>query len=554
MSNINRNIHFPIDLKLSGKNYHDIQLSGLNKDCGCYDDPITPISCISFTGTTINYGTYVWENYVEEGEIINQFGITGYDTRYVSTIDSDLTLPIGNPLGSLVLKAVDGENFCYNIFSGDTIDDPASLCGGFFQGFYKLDGHDYQVLPEFYEKGWTMEFHIMKQSACTECDTLSLLNEEYPNNEGIFFYWGTRAENKFCSINEDNLAYEVQSGVTFLESIIQDNSHIIPEGNPFLYFTCANMANYVQSGTTIELPDCCDDLYYNALAFRITPDNRVGYRYLGSSGTCVDGKFEDEFAVFEEYSTFTGITNDTLHLITIKFENYKYLDCKPKQLKYGILSIYVDGYLKLRKYDFPNIIPYKFDDLSSKQLGVPFNISIGGGTQGLLEANQYEPQTYSVCDYKFYLKKNQVFQGIILSGVTITSEDLIYTESDEIVEFLETNIPNRFGVITAIEYTNYTEFNLKLVYDDFSEVLFETVGFVNINDDNNCCCPNDGDNLGTKRPIKSNCFTFTTSSNSCGILEENFAGSFIGKIKSFCLYSEPLTLEQIRCNKNEIYI
>lgn len=544
-------------MKLSGKFYYDFQLSGLNRGCDCYSDSLPLVFCTVMTGTTNNVADEIWENSVENIEYINNFGITGFDNRYVPTIDSDLYFPLGGLEGGFVLKNVDGENFCYNIFSGNTVDDPVSLCGGFFQGFYIIpsgsNNEAYQVLPEFYEKGWTMEFQILKQSACTGCDDLPLLNETYPNNEGIFFYWGTRAENKFCSLNLDTLSYEVQSGVTFLESILQDNSHITPNGNPFLYFTSSNMCNYQPSGITYELPNCCENLKYNALAFRITPDNRVGYRYLGTSGTCVDGKFEEEFAIYEKYSEFSGITYDNYHLITVKFESYDFLDCKPSKLSYGILSIYVDGYLKLREYDFPNIIPYKFDDLPSKQYGVPFNISLGGGIQGLLESTQHEPETYEVCDYKFYLKKNQVFQGIILSGVTIPSNDLIYTDTEELKNFFEENIPNRFGSVTVNKISAHTEIIIKLVYDDLSEILYDTIGIVDFDGDS-CCYIGNSEYFGTKTPKKYNCFTFTTDNNSCGILEENFAGSFIGKIKSFCLYSSPLTLEQIRCNKNELYI
>ena len=36
--------------------------------------------------------------------------------------------------------------------------------------------------------------------------------------------------------------------------------------------------------------------------------------------------------------------------------------------------------------DFEEIIPHELNTEKEKQLGVPFNISIGGGTQGLRES------------------------------------------------------------------------------------------------------------------------------------------------------------------------
>lgn len=73
------------------------------------------------------------------------------------------------------------------------------LYGGFYQGFYKLFGYDYNILPDRVNKGWSVEM-ILKPRLTNEYTpgsgetTLNLLR---PNNKNIFFYLGTRAENKF---------------------------------------------------------------------------------------------------------------------------------------------------------------------------------------------------------------------------------------------------------------------------------------------------------------------------------------------------------------------
>lgn len=548
MAYINRNYPIFPDIRLSTKDYYDFQISNYPNVCNC-NDVLTPLFCINFNNVSNNCADDIWVNATSESQTIANFGITGYDSRYIENLFSSLELDGGL---NFCMKKVDGDLFCYDIQSGSTVD----FCGGFFQGFYKLDGINHQTLPEFFQDGWTAEFYLLKQSGCT-CDSdKPLLNEVYPNNEGIFYYYGTRAENKFCSFKEHLLGYEVQSGITFLESLIKDTSHLTPpEGvNPFLFFNCPSISDYLATatGTTFEIPDCCDSLKYNALAFRITPDGNIGYRYLGTSGSCIDGKFEETLHVYEKYSEQSVIENDKYYLVTIKFENGEHLTCKPNRQTYGVLSIYVNGYLKLRDRNFPNIIPYKFDDLSSKQLGVPYNISIGGGTQGLLEMQTGTTTEYNVCDYSFYIKKDQKFKGIIVNDVTIWApSEYDYTQTVEIQSFLDENIPNKFGTIHLKETSNYIEFTMKLVYDELNKILYSIE--IDNSNESDCCNPNLPD-YGQFTPKKTNCFSFITDNTICGILEENFAGTFIGKIDSFCLYNTPLSLMNIRCNYQNLYL
>ena len=73
------------------------------------------------------------------------------------------------------------------------------LYGGFYQGFYKLFGYDYEIFPERMNKGWSVEM-ILKPRLINEYFPNSgetTLNQVYPNNKNIFFYFGTRAENKY---------------------------------------------------------------------------------------------------------------------------------------------------------------------------------------------------------------------------------------------------------------------------------------------------------------------------------------------------------------------
>jgi len=73
------------------------------------------------------------------------------------------------------------------------------LYGGFYQGFYKLFGYDYNIFPERMNKGWSVEM-LLKPRLINEYFPSSgetTLNEIYPDNKNTFFYLGARAENKF---------------------------------------------------------------------------------------------------------------------------------------------------------------------------------------------------------------------------------------------------------------------------------------------------------------------------------------------------------------------
>ena len=90
----------------------------------------------------------------------------------------------------------------YNIVSksADTVGYYQELYGGFYQGFYKLNGYDYEVFPERVNKGWTAEM-VLKPRITDEFfisgSTQEYLNDVYSGNAGTFFYFGARSENKF---------------------------------------------------------------------------------------------------------------------------------------------------------------------------------------------------------------------------------------------------------------------------------------------------------------------------------------------------------------------
>jgi hypothetical protein len=84
------------------------------------------------------------------------------------------------------------------------------------------------------------------------------------------------------------------------------------------------------------------------------------------------------------------VQTDVWTHISIRFKPYEFFgDCELEYIgrRKGSLTIYVDGYLKWTLEDFDEFIFRELDEYREKQEGVPFNYSLGGGTQGLIESN-----------------------------------------------------------------------------------------------------------------------------------------------------------------------
>ena len=71
---------------------------------------------------------------------------------------------------------------------------------------------DYQILPTRYEKGWTAEFWMRKNTNICSGVTATTLNDVYPENKGLFYYMGTRSENKFWDVFSGETGYTTTSG------------------------------------------------------------------------------------------------------------------------------------------------------------------------------------------------------------------------------------------------------------------------------------------------------------------------------------------------------
>jgi hypothetical protein len=369
------------------------------------------------------------------------------------------------------------------------------LYGGFFQGFYKLFGYDYEVFPERVNKGWTMETIIKPRQVeeYTLMDHQEYLNDVYPDNAGTFFFFGTRAENKFYHPASGDVQtytdFSCDFGITISGATVEQYKRVTEElTNCFKTCGCADTGNttsdcdliYPLTAKTINQVNglCCRgcnvqwtgttrdprlDILSNALSVRFSGDPKNPHlcvKYIKYTGDCITtGTCETTGTTFSsgycinEICSVKGIydvcgfpiseaerTLERWVMISAVFERYRYLDecdllnvgglgdirteqytastygvttnlIQPPQThpgakhdvkqsfinwtqkwlnqvdyRRGLLKLYVNGYLFMIIEDFEEIIPHELDTQKEKQIGVPFNISWGGGTQGLRES------------------------------------------------------------------------------------------------------------------------------------------------------------------------
>jgi hypothetical protein len=398
-------------------------------------------------------------------------------------------------------------NTIYNIVSktGDNIGYYNELYGGYFQGFYKLHGYDYEVFPERVNHGWTTELLLKPRQR----DEFNLgqgeyyLNQIYPENSGTFFFFGTRSENKFFEPNDALSGCVKTCGCANTGETNSDCFGVFP--TPTTTDThqstdCGMQTIPIQNPETDPLMD----VYSNAMSLRFEGDPRnpkICVKYIKMTGDCittgscettgityqsgytiqeicsVDGiydncNYDDDLCitanteerwvmvscVFERNSGFNseeellsegglGLIRECKYPSEMVGQSYniiappnthpgsegeklqnlveinrKWLDEANKRM--GTLKIYINGFQFMVIEDFEEIIPRELNTQKEKQIGVPFNISWGGGSFGLRESLMFSgcPVSGETYVQQPNLMSETTLEGGLFSSSTIVEE------------------------------------------------------------------------------------------------------------------------------------
>ena len=561
-----------------------------------------------------------WKDAVSDNLNLRDFGLTAFDVGRTNEMwsgikftpnDTKFTMyriahnDVINPTPEQFSGLTATTNYdTYPLSAVTTGDTYFDLNGGYLQGFFKLDRYNYELFPSRYCKGITIE-------------TMLHVNEE---SSGIFYMMGVRAEDKYNKYYQGEFTRsegepsrqitgteirgipiqftrEVETNNEIFEGVNTSNNNFLESFKAVERFKKAFRSPEQGKETVYEDVTQADNLKNNVIAFEITEEKNIKYKYVGENG------------LLKQNTSDATITNTGFTLISITYTpEYNLLTetelkCEPQRL--GTLIFYVNGRLFWRVKDFPEFFFRELINDEDKQIGVPYSISWGGGSFGLKHSWHYDKQTYLLYDGQIteYIQNNFVVKNendIINNDLILSADNTSFT-IDELpltlmrVEFtgstghssyvLEHNTPitvlsNRDYVVNATInkstlFDIYARDKISLIvysYDSDIEIIDEIIfenggGWGEIS--TTFRLP---DNVGRKEvyvgikiesslPFRENGHMFVMDLNYTGadilvqdetkqnlFIEQNFNSSFIGGIQKLRIYDNALTSSEILHN------
>jgi len=559
-----------------------------------------------FTSTSLTK----WSNAISDNINLIDFGLTNFDVGRTNVMWSGITL---SPKDTLFTMYRIGYNNVVNPSTGNTSGITATteyspydinaittgfsgnyfiLDGGYLQGFFKLNDYNYELLPSRYNKGITIE-------------TIIYL---YPESYGMFYMMGVRSEDKYNPYYDGELITGASENIgittsfnnyldSFTEEIITKKAFGNVEDNKI---------------TTYSTTPLVDNLKNNLIAFEITEDKKIAYKYINNNGSIITN------------SSNTTISNTGFTMISISFtpneiiNDPDLIECYSQRS--GDLIFYVNGRANWIIKDFPEFYFKSILNNKEKQIGVPYSISWGGGSFGLKHSWHYDYQTYSLytgqnidsINANFFIEDNPIptecnlipndnyLFGLSLSAnsttfsnidectgveTPITVMEIKHTGNTATTYFIKYNnlvsiLSNRDYIINALiyndEFLNINAINKIsiLVYSDNVDVnIIDNINYISGNGWKDLMCKfnitnNTGQqfvNIGllieSSELINFNTSLFVNDFTYTGadilvqderkndlLIEQNFNSSFIGGIQKLRIYDNALTSEEILHN------
>ena len=151
------------------------------------------------------------------------------------------------------------------------------------------------------------------------------------------------------------------------------------------------------------------DIRNNVFALRVRKDGAIGYRY-----GVLDCENDNKYSVIEEYSKPGLVKSNEWNSINVRFTVLNpstACDNRPREMK---IFIYVNGFLIFVSKTLPSFNFKQIEnECAEKQEAVPYNISLGGGSLGLLET--ILPNYYAISDYILPIERD--FCGTFMGDI-----------------------------------------------------------------------------------------------------------------------------------------
>ena len=205
---INKDEYWDFYVNRDSYGKYEFKIGDLYDKCLISYIDICEEECVGEDGWIYSRPGYKWENAVSSGYTLHNITYTGIDNGLFTFRKDRITnkdfleifqknsLEINQEDYRLKLHAVSGSTLQYD-YPISFEECSAKLNGGFFQGFFKTECDKYQILPSSFDTGDDYYFEFTLKRCDLEPESDKTLNDKYPENKGIFFYLGTRSENKW---------------------------------------------------------------------------------------------------------------------------------------------------------------------------------------------------------------------------------------------------------------------------------------------------------------------------------------------------------------------
>ena len=526
-----------------------------------------------------SYEDYTWSECVNDGPSLVDIGYTGIDNGYIYyggydsvtnkefyDIFTDSEVDITSGDCRLNLQAVTGNTGVYSYDSEYIENKYYALKGGFFQGFYKLFGFNYQVLPNTIEDEWNIEI-VLRPKHYEEKE--NTLNSTHPENKGIFFYMGTRAEDKFLRLyNVDLTKYETREqpehdfcgGEYFSWEDLPDDFIDIAEkagkANREINVLSARNLTYFLNTYGYNWDGCCSCGIVKNSDGKPSERRNTCDRYLGDADY-----YEDDVIISgATITTSDGAPVEDSGYYEIKTDN-KFLTFN--RTKYGFTTVNWDENTQV-------VLTGSTNDLRTGNLFLLMDRTCSGYTTETIDEyyskNRKEFNfTADTVGNAFALKYNEngsigyrylikdcdsethykVFEESSFSGIVAPDE---WSSINIKFSVLNGNL-DRCGKPTGerrMKIYIYVNGYLKFISKELPEFNFRELNTVAEKQEG---VPfNISVGGGTQGLCDSVWLDYDRAFEKILPIEKNFAGTFIGDIKSFKFYTCKLQLSQIRNN------
>jgi len=427
------------------------------------------------TGLTVN-SLSKWTKATSDNINLIDFGLTEFDVGRNNKMWNGITITPNDTLFSMhrigyniVNNPTTGETSGVTIttqylpMTGITSDNTGNyfdLKGGYLQGFFKLDGYNYELLPSRFNDGITIE-------------TLLYL---YPDSEGIFYMMGARAEDKYnpyfsgeTTINNNTANGVITSKDHHLESI-KEKDVIKDAFNNYEDRFKTELEKTPQSANTSN----------NVIAFEITNDKKIAYKYINSNNQIIYNKSN------KSINPPTGWTTISISFIPNGLiEDSDLLDCYKQ--RNGKFIIFINGRPLWILNDYPEFFFKAFNNDPEKQIGVPYSISWGGGSFGLKHSWHYDVQTYGLyinqnqkyIDNNFIIEDQAYDDGINIMGLSLSADSKTFKNvKDDNLEYPATVMRVEHTGNTSAQ-TYFIKYNNPIIALSNREYIVDLSLFVN---------------------------------------------------------------------------